>query len=265
MTAYPKATPLFTKRRLTWASAAAVAGCAACCALPLLALAGVGGGAVAAIAAFFKPGMELVMGAGLFAFTLGVMALVDRRRKRSQQAASGAASDAGGACGCGPSSSVYRSPARDPDASVACTADLSKTEAIQAHMDAYRDAFASLTRTDRFAGGFRWHFDARPGLERRLKEIAEREHQCCTFFDFIITTEGNEVVWEVRADENASAVLDEFSRIPERLVAEPRKGHDLSHLKQTFDNVGLTFTHDLTRAAAPASPQQGSPSSPRAR
>lgn len=255
----------FTKRRLTWASAAAVVGCAACCGLPMLAIAGVGGGAIATVAALFKPGMELVMGAGLFALTLGVMALIDRRRKRAALARSGAACDVDGGCDCGPKASVYRSPTRDSDAPVACTADLTQTDVIQNHMNAYRDAFASLVRTDHFTGGFRWRFAARAGLESHLKEIAEREHECCTFFDFHITTEGSEVVWEVRADLNASAVLEEFSRIPERLAAEPRAGKDLVQLKQKFDDVGLAFTHDVTAAAAQASPQRGSPSSPRGR
>jgi len=265
MTRSPTRTPFFSKRTMTWAGVAGVAGCAACCGLPLLALAGVGGGTLATIASLFKPGMELAVGAGLFAATLGIAAIATRKRACTATPASGAACDVDGACGCAPRSTVFRSPQPSADAPVACTANLSQIDAIQQHMDAYRDAFRSLKATEPFSGGFRWRFDARPGLEPLLREIAEREHQCCSFFAFHITSEGSDLVWEVRADAKARQVLDDFSRLPAHLAEEPRAGHDLVHLKRRFDEIGLRFTHDVTPAGAPASRLPGSPSFPLAR
>src|SRR5687767_14788434 len=85
-----KPEPLLSKRRLAWASVAAVAGCAAACSLPLL-LAAAGGGVVAtAVAGVLGAGAELVVGGVVFAGVLGFMALRAR-------------SNAAGACGtsCG--------------------------------------------------------------------------------------------------------------------------------------------------------------------
>lgn len=70
-----------SKNRLRWAGLAAFVGCAACCALPLLATSGLGGGLSASVAAYMKPGSEILVGATVFGISLGLMALLARRKQ----------------------------------------------------------------------------------------------------------------------------------------------------------------------------------------
>jgi hypothetical protein len=85
-----KRAPFFTKRRLGWASLAAVCGCGAACAAPLLVVAAGGGATASAILGLLGAGKEIVVGGLAFAGALGVMALRSRSR-----AASGAACTVG--------------------------------------------------------------------------------------------------------------------------------------------------------------------------
>jgi hypothetical protein len=126
-------------------------------------------------------------------------------------------------------------------APVACTADLSNERGVRAQLDGYRSAFAELAGTERFAGGFRWRFRARPGLEAELRQLAERERGCCGFLGFELTRSGDEIVWEATAPAGAESVLDEFFRLPERL-GELAPGHDVAALKQHAEAAGLRFT-----------------------
>src|SRR5688572_27058784 len=201
----------FSKRAAGWAAFAAVAGCAACCVVPIAVGLGLGGGTASLVARFLTPGAELVVGGLVFAGVLAGVAVTDRIKRRR-----GAAVGAG--CGCASetkASSSYRTPLPSPDEPIVCTANLKDANAIQGGIDAYRAAFTRLVSTDRFPGGCRWVFRAEPGLETELKAIAEQEHECCRFFQFEIQTEGEHVVWVTRADERATAVLDEFYRMPE--------------------------------------------------
>lgn len=70
-----------SKNRLHWAGLAAFVGCAACCALPLLAASGLGGGISASVAAYMRPGSEILVGAAVFGISLAIMALLARRRQ----------------------------------------------------------------------------------------------------------------------------------------------------------------------------------------
>jgi hypothetical protein len=74
---------LLTRRRLGLAGILAFAGCAACCAIPLLAAAGIGSGAVATLASVLRPGLELVVGGGVFALALATMLVLRRRKRRA--------------------------------------------------------------------------------------------------------------------------------------------------------------------------------------
>ncbi|MEJ7601577.1 MAG: hypothetical protein WKG01_26980 [Kofleriaceae bacterium] len=107
-------------------------------------------------------------------------------------------------------------------------------------MDEYRAAFNDLARAERTANGFRWVFRSMPGLEQRIRGLAAREHVCCQFFDFDVTATGNEIVWEVRGADAAKSVVDEFFRLPERLL----ESDDLSYVKAKAIASGLTFTAD---------------------
>ena len=222
-------------RKLAWAGGAAFIGCAVSCSLPLLAVAA-GGGALTSLTAFLKPGAELVVGGLVFAGALGVMAMVQRRK----------APEASG-CGCGPAAGptqLFESPEPPNDEPVICTAPLGDQPAIQNGIDSYRAAFSQLITTERFEGGFRWRFPRDPGLQARLEQLIAAEYDCCRFFQFRLTTEGDQVVWETRAPAHAASVLEEFSRLPERLQAEQRRGHDVAALKVKANAAGLRFAAD---------------------
>jgi len=227
---------ILSKRRLAWAGGAALLGCVACCTLPLLAVAG-GGGLLASLGAHIRPGSELVVGGVVFIGALSLGAISSwRQRKRATS------------CGCGPSgggvSSLFRSTRAADDEPIACTADLQDKPAVQEQMDRYRAAFGRLVGTDRFAGGFRWRFRAQPGLEAELKLLAEREADCCRFFQFDLLKVDDELHWETRANESAASVLDEFANLPDRLRQEPRSGHDVVSVKRSATAAGLVFAAD---------------------
>ncbi len=210
----------FSKTRLRSGAIAACVGCVAGCAtLPALAALGAGGTATALASAMGR-GSELVFGAAAAALVLGVVAWRGRGQKRicSFNAAAGAP--------------------------IACTANLRDERAIQKHIDAYRAAFADLVAKERFEGGFRWRFRARPGLEAQLQKLAEREHGCCSFMSFVLTKRGDEIVWETNVPAGAESVLDEFFRLPERLAQETRPGRDVALLKRGAEVAGLAFTGD---------------------
>lgn len=225
----------WSRQRLAWAGAAAFVGCAVSCSIPLLAVAA-SGGVLTSAAAWVKPGAELVVGTLAFAGALGWMAVRHRRRTRQTTA-----------CDCAPTpgpTRLFESSEPSADEPVVCTADLGNKPLIQQGVDSYRTAFSQLIATDRFAGGFRWRFRREPGLEARLQQLITAEHDCCRFFQFQLTTEGNEIVWETRARAHAASVMEEFSRMPERLRAEPRTVHDVATLKAKADTAGLRFAAD---------------------
>ena len=140
--------------------------------------------------------------------------------------------------------SVYASPPTSPDEPVVCRPEGTDAAAVQRQLDRYRSVFAELQRTERFAGGFRWYFRRRDGLEAELSELARREHACCRFLELSVTRSASEVVWEARAGAGAASVLEEFSQLPERLRAEPRPGHDVASVKRAITAAGLAFSSD---------------------
>lgn len=227
----------WSRRRLAWAGGAAFVGCAVSCSIPMLAVAA-GGGILTSAAAWVRPGAELIVGMVVFAGALGVMAV--RQRRKAQQATG---------CGCATARAptrLFESPEAAADEPVVCTADLRDKPRVQQGVDSYRAAFARLKSTERFAGGFRWHFQREPGIEARLERLVAAEYDCCRFFQFKLTAQGDEVVWETRAPAHAASVLEEFSQLPARLQAEQRQGHDVATLKTTANAAGLRFASDET-------------------
>jgi hypothetical protein len=89
-------------------------------------------------------------------------------------------------------------------------------------------------------GGFRWHFLADARQEALLRELARRENECCKFFEFKITRDGANVVWETRAPQEAAEVLEAFRQLPETLKDSP--SHDA--LESAFAEAGLKFVTD---------------------
>lgn len=98
-------------------------------------------------------------------------------------------------------------------------------------------AFEHLLRTEILEGGFRWHFRADSEQELFLRGLAQRENECCRFFDFRLTRDGATVVWETRAPDQAAEVLEAFRRLPETLG----ELDDNDALKSAFSESGLKF------------------------
>jgi hypothetical protein len=94
------------------------------------------------------------------------------------------------------------------NAPVVCTTDLTHA---QIQIDGYRAAFRRLVGAERFSGGFRWTFRAELGLESQLCGLAEREADCCRFFSYDPTTDGDKIRWEVSGEDRVSSVLEKRS------------------------------------------------------
>jgi hypothetical protein len=156
----------------------------------------------------------------------------------------GAACATDSSCGCsGTSSAIYTSGPAAPDEPIVCTAPIGEMN-VQVYMDRYRAVFAHLVAREPFPGGFAWRFRAEPGLEAELRTLATLERSCCSFFTFDLKRDSEHLVWETRADERAAAVLEEYSRLPERLAAEARPGHDLRSVKEHAEHAGLKFSNE---------------------
>ncbi|MFZ5889925.1 MAG: hypothetical protein ACOY0T_02565 [Myxococcota bacterium] len=139
--------------------------------------------------------------------------------------------------------SLYSTPSSSPEEPIVCTADLKDKVTMQAQLDGYRAAFSHLRRTERFSNAVRWVFTRHPGLDVELRRLAENEHQCCKFFKFDLRESDGEVIWEITAEAGASAVLEEFALLPERLRQHER-GPDVAAIKQTVGAAGLVFAAD---------------------
>jgi hypothetical protein len=84
----------------------------------------------------------------------------------------------------------------------------------------FRAVFAWLLASEREGASFRWIFQGGPGVERRVRELARREHACCSFLSFAISTRGDEVVWEGRAVDGADDLAAAFFALPESVSEE---------------------------------------------
>jgi hypothetical protein len=233
---------LVTKRDLGLAGIAAFGACAACCALPLLAAAGIGGGALSAVVGYLRPGAELIVAGSV---GVGVLAAVAFRARARRTAACETACAVKGGCGCGPvdKANIFSTASPRADEPIVCTADVEDTPTVRGQLEGYRAAFEHLLRVERFEGGVRWVFVKRPGLGAELRNLAEKEHQCCSFFKFDLQDAGATIVWETTASQEAAGVLDEFARLPERLSQHAR-GSEMAAIKQAFCDAGLIFASD---------------------
>jgi hypothetical protein len=78
----------------------------------------------------------------------------------------------------------------------------------------FQAVFAWLRSADRDGTSLRWVFQSGPGVERKVRELARKEHACCPFLSFAISTRGEEVVWQARVHQGAEALLDAFYALP---------------------------------------------------
>lgn len=234
--------PLITKKSLGLAGIAAFGACAVCCALPLLAAAGIGGGVLSVVAGYIRPGADLVLAGGV---GIGVLAVTAFRARARRGSACGEACAVDGDCGCGPvePTNILSTPAPQPGEPIVCTADLSDKPSVRGQLDGYRAAFEHLLRVEQREGAVRWVFSSRPGLVVELRNLAENEHRCCSFFKFDLQAVGDTIVWETTASKDAARVLNEFARLPERLSQHAR-GRDVQPIKEAIGSAGLIFAAD---------------------
>ncbi|MGH3068083.1 MAG: hypothetical protein ACRDND_01230 [Streptosporangiaceae bacterium] len=95
-------------------------------------------------------------------------------------------------------------------------------DAFAERMAEYQRLFRQyLTGRGRTGPGIRFRFRADPGVEDWVRDLARREKECCGFFDFTVTTDGQEIRWDaaVADDEPARQALDEFYCLPDTLGA----------------------------------------------
>ena len=90
--------------------------------------------------------------------------------------------------------------------------------ALAGRMDEYRRLFRQhLAGRSRTAAGHQVPGPAGPGVEDWVRDLARREKECCAFFDFTVTADGQEVRWDaaVAVGEAARDVLAGFYRLPD--------------------------------------------------
>lgn len=96
-------------------------------------------------------------------------------------------------------------------------------------------AFEHLVGAERFADGYRWSFHKEPGFAAALLALARREHECCPFVTFTISTTDEHVVWETRGSESANLVIELFYHLPETLQG------DLEAILKQAEKAGLAL------------------------
>lgn len=96
----------------------------------------------------------------------------------------------------------------------------------------------ALIGRERTTEGIRFRLRADDGIDAWVRDLAAREKACCPFFDFRITTDGDEVHWDATVidDDIARAILDEFYALPDT-VGEGAEG-----LADRLIERGLQFT-----------------------
>jgi hypothetical protein len=71
-----------------------------------------------------------------------------------------------------------------------------------------RLARQALLESRRTTTGAQFRFTASPRVESELREFVQWENGCCPFLDFTINTGLNEILVDVRAPQEANAILD---------------------------------------------------------
>jgi len=85
----------------------------------------------------------------------------------------------------------------------------------------YRRLFTqALIGRERSEEGISFRFRADPGVADWIRDLADRERACCSFFSFTVTADAQEVRWDASVidDDIARHALTEFYELPERLA-----------------------------------------------
>ncbi len=100
----------------------------------------------------------------------------------------------------------------------------------------------ALVGRERTVEGIRFRLRADDGVEAWVRDLAAREKACCAFFDFRITTDGDEVRWDATVvdDDMARDILDEFYALPEKFA------DGLDGFERRLTERGLEFIGNAT-------------------
>ncbi len=110
----------------------------------------------------------------------------------------------------------------------------------------YQRLFArALIGRERTADGIRFRLRADYGVEAWARDLAAREKACCAFFNFAITTDGDEVRWDTTVidDDVARVILDDFYALAGaaadgiEVLADRLSGHGLQIIPNRADLV----------------------------
>jgi hypothetical protein len=93
----------------------------------------------------------------------------------------------------------------------------------------------ALVGRERVGDGVRFRFQADPGIEDCVRDLAAREKACCAFFTFDIRTHGDEVWMDASVvdDDLARQILDEYYHLPDNLA------DGAANLFERFSQQGL--------------------------
>ncbi|MCG8927376.1 co-chaperone YbbN [Lentzea sp. CC55] len=125
-----------------------------------------------------------------------------------EAAATRVATEPGEGCGCGPScSSATGEPAIGWVDARACTLP---TDDQPMRLAEFEALFASSLREVRReeSGWLRLRLGGGADVEAGARDLARRESDCCSFFDFAVGRDGDEVIVDVRVPSDKEAVLD---------------------------------------------------------
>ena len=98
-------------------------------------------------------------------------------------------------------------------------------ERIDEYRQLFRDAFVGRERTE---AGVRFRFRAGEGMEARVRDLADREKECCAFFTFTVALIGGEVLWDAAVvdDDTARTLLDQWYALPDVVDEGVQAMHD---------------------------------------
>lgn len=121
-----------------------------------------------------------------------------------------------GNCGCGSSACTDQSLTTEGEQIVCTLAPSEHLPRINEYKRLFQDTF--LTGERLTAGRLRWRFRGNEQLQHSLQALAEKEHECCQFFEFRISRQNDEVWWEMWTSYEAQQILEDFYQIPQALL-----------------------------------------------
>ena len=95
----------------------------------------------------------------------------------------------------------------------------------------------ALTRSERTSDAVIWRFIARAGVHAWVRDLADREADCCPFLAYTVTEHDGEVSYQIAGDNDPmiQTILDEIHQLPVHI------GAGLPGLLQRLDTAGLTI------------------------